>query len=147
MNEHQQTNSSPAHSAQPEEYDWRSQRRQRLQGRRQARTGRLGASWVGGAILIAVGVFLLLQNLTSFSLENWWALVILIPAAGGFANSWRIYQSSKRLSAPARASLIGGFLLTMVAAMFLFELNWTVLGPILIVLAGLGLLINVILPG
>ena len=147
MNEHQQTNRSPAHSGQPDEYDWRSQRRQRLQERRQARAVRHGGSWVGGAILIAVGVFLLLQNLTSFSLENWWALVILIPAAGAFANTWRIYQSSKRLSAPARASLIGGILLTMVAAMFLFELNWTVLGPILIVLAGLGLLINVILPG
>jgi hypothetical protein len=35
----------------------------------------------------------------------------------------------------------------MVAAIFLFDLNWTVLGPVLIVLAGLGLLLNVILPG
>jgi hypothetical protein len=94
-----------------------------------------------------VGIFLLLQNLISFSLENWWALFILIPAVAAFANSWRVYQSSKRLSAPARASLIGGILLTMIAAMFLFDLNWTVLGPVLIVLAGLGLLINVILPG
>jgi hypothetical protein len=94
-----------------------------------------------------VGIFLLLQNLTSFSLKNWWALLILIPAAGGFANSWRIHRSSKRLSVPARASLIGGILLTMVTAIFLLDLNWTVLGPVLIILAGLGLLINVILPG
>lgn len=147
MNENQQSNSSPAHDVRPDEYDRRSERRQRLQERRQARTARHGGYWVGGAILIAVGFFLLLQTLTSFSLENWWALLILIPAAAGFANSWRIYQSSKRLSAPARASLIGGILLTMLAAVFLFALNWTVLGPILTILAGLGLLINVILPG
>jgi hypothetical protein len=147
MSEHPQTNASPAHSAQPDEYDWRSERRQRLQERRQARAIRHGGSWVGGAILIVVGILLLLQYLTSFSLENWWALIILIPAAGAFANSWRIYQGSERLSAPARASLIGGILLTMVAAVFLFDLNWTVLGPILIILAGLGLLINVVLPG
>jgi hypothetical protein len=147
MNEHQQTNSSPAHDAQPDRYDRRSARYQRLQERRQARAFRHGGSWVGGAILIAVGVFLLLQTLTSFSLANWWALLILIPAAGGFANGWRTYQSSGRLSAPARASLIGGILLTMVAAIFLLDHNWTVLGPVLIILAGLGLLINVILPG
>ena len=147
MSEHQQTNSSPAHGTRPDEYDRRSVRGQRIQERRQARTVRYGGSWVGGAILIAVGIFLLLETLTSFSLENWWALLILIPAAAGFANGWRIYQSGRRLSAPARASLIGGILLTMVAAVFLFDLNWTVLGPVLIILAGLGLLINVILPG
>jgi hypothetical protein len=147
MSEHQQTNSSPAQGSRPDEYDPRSVRGQRIQERRQARAVRYGGSWVGGAILIAVGIFLLLQTLTSFSLENWWALLILIPAAAGFANSWRIYQGGRRLSAPARASLIGGILLTMVAAIFLFDLNWTVLGPILIVLAGLGLLINVVLPG
>ena len=142
MNEHQETNNLPA-----DRYGRHSARRQRLQERRQARAIRHGGAWVGGAILIAVGVFLLLQTLTSFSLKNWWALIILLPAAGGFANSWRIYQSCKRLSAPARASLIGGILLTMVAAIFLFDLNWPVLGPVLIILAGLGLLINVVLPG
>jgi len=147
MNEHQDANNLPAHGAQPDRYDRHSARRQRLQERRQARAARYGGAWVGGAVLIAVGIFLLLQNLTSFSLENWWALIILIPAAGAFANSWRIYRSSKRLSAPARASLIGGILLTMVTAIFLLDLNWTVLGPVLIILAGLGLLINVILPG
>jgi hypothetical protein len=147
MNEQQQTNSSPAHDARPDGYARHSWRHQRLQERRQARALRHGGSWVGGAILIAVGVFLMLQTLTSFSLENWWALLILIPAAGSFANGWRIYQSGKRLSAPARASLIGGIVLTMVAAIFLFDLNWTVLGPILLILAGLGLLINVVLPG
>ena len=89
----------------------------------------------------------MLQNLTSFYFENWWALFILIPAAGAFGNAWRTYRSSQRSTAPARASLISGIVLTMVAAIFLFNLNWTVIGPVLLILAGLGLLINVILPG
>lgn len=147
MSEHEEANNMPARDTGPDEYGRRFGRRQRLQERRQARALRRGGSWVWGAILTAVGIFLLLGNLTSFSLENWWALIILIPAAGAFANCWRIYRSSQRLSAPARASLIGGILLTMVAAIFLFNLDWTIVGPILVLLAGLGLLINMILPG
>jgi uncharacterized membrane protein YjjP (DUF1212 family) len=88
-----------------------------------------------------------LQNLTSFSLENWWALFILIPALGAFGNAWKSYQSSKHLSAPVRASLISGIILTMVAAIFLLNLNWAIIGPVLLILAGAGLLINVMLPG
>jgi hypothetical protein len=147
MNEHEEAYDMPARDARPHEYDRRSGRRQRLRERRQARALRRGGSWVWAAILIAVGIFLLLGSLTSFSLENWWVLIILIPAAGAFANCWRIYRSSQRLSAPARASLIGGILLTMVAAIFLFNLDWTIVSPILVLLAGLGLLINMILPG
>jgi hypothetical protein len=146
MNDQQQTNNSPARDAQPDGYDWRSERYQRRQARRQARAARRGGAWVGGAVLIAVGILLLLQTLTSLSLEKWWSLILLIPAAGAFANSWRIYQRSDHLSAAARASLLGGILLTMVTAIFLLDLDWTIFGPILIILGGLGLLVSAILP-
>ena len=146
MNDHQQTNNSPTHDAQPDGYAWRSARHERLQARRQARAARHGGAWVGGAVLIAVGILLLFQTLTSLSLEKWWSLIILIPAAGAFANSWRIYRRSSHLSASARASLLGGILLTMMAAVFLLELDWTIFGPVLIILGGLGLLISAILP-
>lgn len=147
MNDHKQANNLPSHATQPGRPDAHFARRQRLSARRQARAARRGGAWVGGAVLIAVGILLLFQTLTSFSLEKWWALIILIPAAGAFANSWRIYRSGSRLSAPARASLLGGILLIMVTATFLLDLNWTVLGPVLIILGGLGILLNVILPG
>jgi len=104
------------------------------------------ARGLGGAVLILIGVFLMLNNLTGFSLRNWWALFILIPSMGAFGNAWRIYQKDERLSASARASLISGFILTMVTAIFLLNLDWTLLGPVLLILAGLGLLINVVLP-
>lgn len=139
----QQNNQSTHPESKPEYHNRRAARRQLIEERRAGRSG----SWLVGAILILIGIFILLQNLTSFELKNWWALFILIPALGAFGNAWRVYQGSRRLSAPARASLIGGLILTMVAAIFLFNLNWTILGPVLLILAGLGLLVNVILPG
>jgi peptidoglycan/LPS O-acetylase OafA/YrhL len=143
MSENSQNDSSTNNDSNSEYYDRRAARRQRIEERRAGRSG----SWVVGAILILVGIVIMLQNLTSFDLENWWALFILIPALGAFGNAWRAYQKDERLSAPARASLISGVILTMVTAVFLLGLNWTILGPILLILAGVGLLLNVALPG
>jgi len=142
MNANQQNDPSE-NNEQPEYYDRRAARRQRLEERRE---GRNGSSWIGGAILILAGIFIMLQNLTSFELENWWSLFILIPALGAFGNAWRTYQRDGRLSAPARASLVSGIILTMVTSIFLLNLNWTIIGPVLLILTGLGVLINVILP-
>jgi hypothetical protein len=138
-----QNNPSNHPESTPEVYDRHAARRQRLAERRAGRSG----SWVVGAILILIGIFTMLDNLTGFTLENWWALFILLPALGAFGNAWRAYQKDERLSASARASLISGFILTMLAAIFLLNLNWTILGPVLLILAGLGLLVNVFLPG
>lgn len=128
--------------SQPENYDRQTARRQRNEERR---TGRPG-SWVAGAILILIGIFIMLDNLAGFTLENWWALFIMIPALGAFGNAWRTYQNDGRFSGQARASLTSGVILTMVTAVFLLNLNWTLLGPVLLILAGLGILLNVLLP-
>ena len=128
---------------QPEDYDRRTARRQRIEERRRGRSG----TWVAGAVLILIGIFIMLDNLAGITLENWWALFIMIPALGAFGNAWRAYQNDGRLSGSARASLISGFILTMVTAVFLLNLNWTILGPVLLILAGVGLLLNVLLPG
>jgi len=91
---------------------------------------------------------LLLQNLGASLLNNWWALFILIPALGAFANAWRAYQEAGgHLTASARSSLFGGLILTLVAAIFLFNLSWGLLGPILLILIGIGIFVNVALPG
>ena len=139
----QQDNSPEKEESQPEYYDRRAARRQRIEERRAGRSG----SWVAGAILILIGIFIMLDNLAGFTLENWWALFIMIPALGAFGNAWRAYQNDGRLSGQARASLISGVILTMVTAVFLLNLNWTILGPVLLILAGVGLLLNVVLPG
>jgi hypothetical protein len=102
--------------------------------------------WVPGLILIVLGAIFLLNNLANFQLNNWWALFILIPAVSSFVRAYDQYRRAGRLDRHARQSMFGGLLLTAVAAIFLFNLNWTLFGPILLILLGLTLLGNDLLP-
>jgi hypothetical protein len=80
-------------------------------------------------------------------IQNWWALFILIPALGSFGTAWGMARAAGgHFGMRARGAFIVGLGLTLVTAMFLLNLNWTVLGPALLLLAGLGLLINAVLP-
>lgn len=110
------------------------------EGRRRHR--RDDMPWLGGLILIVLGVIFLAGNFTGFQLTNWWALFILIPALGSLGTAWRLYQTHGRWTAASRGPLFGGLILLAVAAMFLFNLNWGRLWPVLLILAGLGALSN-----
>jgi hypothetical protein len=135
-------------SSQPEILSRHEERQHRREERWAARGGRHGRSWVTGGILVLLGIIFLLQNMGVAFLSNWWALFILIPAFGAFSAAWKTYQDSGgHLNIAARGSLIAGLVLTMVAAIFLFNLNWTILGPALLILAGIGILLNTLLPG
>jgi hypothetical protein len=115
----------------------RNRRRDWRRDRRLARTG----GWLGGAVLVALGVVLLMQNVTGFDLGNWWALFILIPAAGALVRAWQSYrEAGGRLNARARSALFGGVILVLIAAAFLFGADWTLLGPAVLILVG-GLLL------
>ena len=46
----------------------------------------------------------------------------------------------------ARSSTILGLIFTLASGMFLFNLNWKIFGPGLFILAGLGLILNAMLP-
>jgi hypothetical protein len=147
MSENPQNQEPTPGGNQPEFMSRHEARMRRREERWAARGGRSGA-WVVGAILIIIGIVFLLQNMNIFILTNWWALFILLPAVGAFTAAWRSYQDAGgRLTAGARGSLIGGLVLVLVAGVFLFGLNWGVVGPLLIVLAGIGLLLNAFLPG
>ena len=52
---------------------------------RHDRRGEKKMPWVPGVILIGLGVIFLLNNITGFSIDNWWALFIFIPAIGALA--------------------------------------------------------------
>ncbi|HUV14957.1 MAG TPA: hypothetical protein VMW28_00150 [Pelolinea sp.] len=104
---------------------------------------RLSSPWVGGAALILIGLVFLLQNTTGFYLNNWWAFFIMIPAVSAFGNALRGYQNADRkFTSSVRSSLIGGLVMTMIAAIFLFNLDWLILGPAILILAGIGLLLS-----
>lgn len=134
-------NESPIHETQPEPISRREARRQRREQRLADPSRRTG--WVAGVILIVLGIAFLLQNTTNFTipLKNWWALFILIPVIGAFDTAMRTYRNAgNQFTAPARGSLLVGLILTFVTAAFLFGLNWSYFGPILIILAGIGIL-------
>ena len=105
-----------------------------------------GDNWVWGIALIVIGALFLLQNLTPFRLINWWALFILIPAAGSFISAWRKYQENGRVSSGVRNSLFGGVIFTVVAAIFLLNLDLGKFWPIFVIAAGLAVMANALLP-
>jgi hypothetical protein len=126
-------------------------RADRLEARRQRREDRRalwgGVGWIGGAALILLGLLLLGQNLKIVTLQNWWALFILLPAIGAFGASWRLIQEADgHFTMRARSAALIGLVLVLVAGMFLFNLSWTLLGPALLILAGVGLFISALLP-
>lgn len=141
------TGQPPAPQAQPQPYgDWREQRRaERAEWRvnHQVTHNSSSTSWIGGLIIIAIGVILLAQNLIpGFYLHNWWALFILIPAIGSLAGAFSQYRAAGRVTPAVRGSLTGGLLLSFVAAIFLFDWSWGKLWPVFIIFAGLAILFN-----
>ena len=102
--------------------------------------------WIPGIILIVLGLVFLVNNLTGVELRNWWALFILIPAFSAFGNAYETYRRTGTLNNSARSSLFGGTLLTCVAAVFLFNLSWSIFGPVVLILLGGTMLVNALLP-
>jgi len=97
--------------------------------------------WLGGVVLILVGVVFLMRQISGFDLDNWWALFILIPAVSSLATAWRAYEGAERkFTAAVRGSLIGGLMMLLIAAIFLFNLDWALFFPAILILTGLGIL-------
>jgi hypothetical protein len=116
--------------------------------RYEARRQRRGSTWVAGLIMIMLGVAFLMRTTGNFDfpVNNWWALFILIPAVGAFDTVIRMYRNANnQLTAPAGGSLIVGLVLTFVTASFLFNLNWSLFGPVILILAGIGILATAML--
>ena len=129
--------------------DWRSMRRQereqrhamRSEMRAQHRAWRGTNSWAIGAVFILIGVLLMMQNVGAMELRNWWALFILIPAFGSLAAAWRIFENNGALFSPmVIGPLFTGLILFVITAAFLFELNWGILGPVILILLGVSAL-------
>lgn len=104
------------------------------------RRWRSPGSWIGGAILIVLGLVFLAQNLgmTVPILQNWWAVFIFIPAVGALNTAWQAYQrNGRRFTSSVSGSLIGGLAMMLVALTFLLGWSWGVIWPVFMILAGL----------
>jgi len=86
------------------------------------------------------GVIFLLQNLGIAFPVNWWALFILIPAFWAYVAAWDIYQDSGRLTRSAAGSLTAGILLSILAMIFLSNVDFGLLWPALLIAGGMALI-------
>ncbi len=133
--------------------DYSSDRAQRRAARAEYRTKRRaaryagGGAFVAGVALIAFGVIIMLHNMGLVQLHNGWALFNLIPAAGSFATAYGAYRTNGgRLNSMVGGSILGGLVFTAIAAAFLFEWNLSLLLPAILIVAGVGMLFNTLLP-
>jgi hypothetical protein len=138
----------------PEYSDWRTARRNERHARQAARRAardQLRSSpaygWIAGGALILLGIIFMAQNLGAFYLQNWWALFILIPAVASFAAAWNSYHANGRLTASGRGSLVVGGILVLLAAALLFGLDFGLLWPVILIVGGVVVLLNALLPG
>lgn len=97
-------------------------------------------TWIPGIVLILLGVVFLAQNYLNVDLHNWWALFILIPAF--FALERAVYLMQAGQGAAAVGPLVGVGVLVLLTAIFLFDLPFGQLWPLLLILAGVGLLFS-----
>jgi hypothetical protein len=101
-----------------------------------------GGAWVGGLVLIALGGFFLLRNITGFALDNWWALFLFIPLLTLGARAYAGYREKGVVDAATRGALTGALIPAAIGVIFLFELNFAVLWPVILILSGLAALVN-----
>ena len=140
---------TPASTTPITEQNWRDMRRSEREARREERHAQResnNTAWIGGVILIVLGVIFLLQNALSFELNNWWALFILIPAFGSFADAWNAYRQTGRLGRRVRGALVSGCVFLLITATFLFNWSWELVLPVLLIIWGVTMLLNSLLP-
>lgn len=127
--------------------DWRDLRRAerhaRREGRRQAMAERMGRHWhgvpVGGIVVLAIGVVLLMGNFGFHLPPRWWAALILIPAVAALVSAIRFYRIDGGGSARVTASAIGGLVLLALALALFFGVNWGLFWPVILILVGIGM--------
>ncbi len=99
-------------------------------------------SWFPGVILILLGTIFFFTTTTGWTLENWWALFILIPAVANFGHAWQQWQHNGRFSNSVRSSFTAGCVFTLVAVAFLLELDWGLIWPSILIVFGVSALLN-----
>ena len=128
--------------------NWRDQRRAERDERRGARHDMTGHGWnplpMGGIIIVAIGIIFLLGN---FGLNlplphRWWAIFILLPAAGALVTAARFFRADGGFSSRVAGAATGGVLMLAVALILFLNLDWGMFWPVLLIIVGLGVVIR-----
>jgi drug/metabolite transporter (DMT)-like permease len=100
----------------------------------------LGLIFVFGGIALILNQF----NLLPFEL-NWWALFIMLPAAGMLSGAYNRFRSHGNAFSMdiAFTALIGFFLVALSFSLLVgaaWNINWSLFWPVIIILIGLGMI-------
>ena len=102
--------------------------------------------WIG-IVFICLGIFFILWNFDVLEyFDNWWAFFILIPALGSLVTAWSTYKRNDNVFTPkVRDEIFWGLMLSLVAAVFLFDLDWGKIWPGFLIIIGLEILLESVL--
>ena len=101
--------------------------------------------WIG-LIFIFGGIAVLLNQLGLLPFElNWWALFIMMPAAGFLSGAYNRFRFHGNLFSMdvAFSALIGLFLTALSFSLLVgaaWNINWSLFWPVIIILIGLGMI-------
>ena len=99
------------------------------------------AAWIGGGLLILLGVIFLLENFGFPVPENWWAVFVLIPGLIAFNTAWSIYRRNNRqVTASARGALVSGLVLTALALALFFNFDFGRYWPVILIALGVAVI-------
>lgn len=105
--------------------------------------GKLGenAAWIGGGLLILLGLIFLAENFGYPVPENWWAVFILLPGLFAFNTAWTIYRRNNRqVTASARGALVSGLILTALALALFFDFDFGRYWPVILIALGVAVI-------
>jgi hypothetical protein len=101
--------------------------------------------WLG-LIFVFGGIALILNQLDLLPFElNWWALFIMLPAAGFLNGAYNRFRSHGNLFSMdvAFSALIGLFMTALSFSLLVgaaWNINWSLFWPLILVLIGLGMI-------
>lgn len=102
--------------------------------------------WVGGLVLILIGLAVLFGNF-GIVWGNWWSLIFYLFAVVNFVNAARSWQRTGVFGKQSSGSLTGGLVLTAIGSIFFFELSWIAWWPLILVSVGVGIVLGAVLAG
>ena len=108
---------------------------------RKGPAGRNNLWW--GILLIILGSVFLLQRMGLLGRTfNWWALFIFIPAVGSLTSAIYAIQRSGHFNRAARSSLGGALVVGTVATLLMFDMDWSIWWPLMIIVPGFSVFLS-----
>ena len=99
-------------------------------------------SWIGGIVLILIGVAFLFNQTGVFQINNWWAFFILIPAIGSFIIAYSTFQKDGKLGRKGLDAIIAGLFLVVLTTLFVFSLDIGNLWPLFVIFLGIVIILR-----